>query len=87
MQKPQTINKPSLPDPGQRVHIAQYGFQHQDGMTLATYRDRWGDHALVLMDDGEIKTCEGLMSGPGIGWHAGVSPSKTWKAARSKGAH
>ena len=39
------------------------------GTVLCQYEDRWGAHALVLMDSGATRVCEGMNSGPGIGWH------------------
>jgi len=38
------------------------------GTVLTVYEDQWGKHALVLMDSGETKTCEGLTK-VGIGWY------------------
>jgi hypothetical protein len=39
------------------------------GLVLCVVTDRWGTHAVVLMDSGETKTCHGMNRGPGIGWH------------------
>lgn len=78
---------PILPTPGQRVHTANYGLQHRDGITLTQVTDQWGTRAVVLMDDGTTETCNGLNRGPGIGWHAGISPTKRWTQEARKEGH
>jgi F420-0:gamma-glutamyl ligase len=37
-------------------------------MTMAIYEDKWGKHAVVLMDTGSTRICEGLTT-VGIGWY------------------
>lgn len=39
------------------------------GSVIAQITDRWGTHALVMMDSGAITRCQGMNDGPGIGWH------------------
>lgn len=66
------IRKIKLPHPGQRVGVVDgpgqwpYGIP---GTVLCHVTDRWGTHALVLMDTGKTIPCHGLNTGPGIGWH------------------
>jgi hypothetical protein len=64
-----TIN---LPEAGSRV-VSKSGMGASicvGGTVLCHFEDRWGSHAVVLMDDGTTRKCEGLNRGPGIGWHA-----------------
>lgn len=72
MQRVRASMRITLPEPGQRVGVVdgpgQYP-EHHAGIVLCQVSDRWGTHAVVLMDDGKTETCHGLMSGPGIGWH------------------
>jgi len=66
------ITAPQLPAPGARVGtICGPGQFARDnaGTVLCHVSDRWGTHAVVLMDTGKTNTCNGLNSGPGIGWH------------------
>lgn len=66
------ILKPLIPEAGQRVGtVCGPGEFAKDraGTVLCQVTDRWGTHALVLMDDGTTRTCHGLNRGPGIGWH------------------
>ena len=66
------ITAPQLPAPGARVGtICGPGQFARDnaGTVLCHVTDRWGTHALVLMDSGRTQTCHGLNGGPGIGWH------------------
>lgn len=61
-----------LPAPGQRVGVIDGPCQRPEdraGIVLCHVSDRWGTHALVLMDAGETKTCHSLRTSPGIGWH------------------
>jgi hypothetical protein len=66
------MQAPVLPEPGQRVGVVcgpgEFA-RDNSGMTLCQVTDRWGTHAIILMDDGTTKTCHGLNSGPGIGYH------------------
>lgn len=67
------MNALILPTAGQRIGAVYGPGEHpQDnaGTVMSLYSDRWGTHALVMMDDGKIKRCEQLNRGPGIGWHA-----------------
>jgi len=62
-----------LPAPGQRVgtECGPGEFARDNaGTVMAHITDRWGTHALVMMDTGEVKKCHGLNTRPGIGWHA-----------------
>ena len=64
---------PTIPAAGQRVGVecGPGEFARDNAGTVITQiTDRWGTHALVMMDSGEVKTCHGLNSGAGIGWHA-----------------
>lgn len=67
------ITKIKLPEPGQRVGVV-YGpgeFANDNaGTVICHITNRWGTHALVMMDSGQTKTCHGMNSGPGVGWHA-----------------
>jgi len=67
-----TFSSPTIPAAGQRVGVVDGPGQfaeHNAGTVLCQIEDRWGTHALVLMDTGKTATCEGLNHGPGIGWH------------------
>ena len=67
-----TIARITLPEPGARVGIVDGPGQWPEwngGVVLCQVADRWGTHALVLMDSGETETCHSLNTGPGIGWH------------------
>jgi hypothetical protein len=62
----------TLPAPASRVGVVcgpgEFPEDHA-GVVLCHVTDRWGSHAVVLMDTGETRTCHGLNRGPGIGWH------------------
>lgn len=61
----------ALPAAGQRVGTVcgPCEFPRDNaGTVLCIIEDRWGRHALVLMDSGETKTCHGLTD-RGIGWY------------------
>lgn len=63
----------NLPAPGQRIgSVCGPGeFPARNaGTVICHIEDRWGIHALVMMDSGRVDTCHGLKDGPGIGWHA-----------------
>lgn len=79
------ISTPVLPTPGQRVHLNGGGCQYEDGMTLTQITTEWGTHALILMDNGSIKQCNGLNRRPGIGWHDGPSRSRLWEQQQKEG--
>lgn len=68
-----TVSAPQLPEAGARVGTVcgpgEYP-RNNPGTVLCHVTDRWGTHALVLMDKGGTQACHGLNSGPGIGWHA-----------------
>lgn len=67
-----SLQKIELPEPGQRIGVVDGPGQWPEeraGIVLCQITDRWGTHAVVLMDDGKTKDCHGLMRGPGIGWH------------------
>lgn len=64
---------PLIPTAGQRIGVVCGPGQFPEdaaGVVLTQVTDRWGTHAVVLMDNGETKKCNGLNRGPGIGWHA-----------------
>ena len=70
------ITNIKLPEPGQRVGVVDGPGQfpeHNAGIVMTIVKDKWQYYALVMMDDGKTKTCHGLNSGPGIGWHALVN--------------
>lgn len=65
------ITPRSLPAPGARVGtVCGPGEFPEDraGTVLCHHTDRWGTHALVLMDTGETEHCHGLTE-VGIGWY------------------
>lgn len=65
------ITSNTLPRPGQRVGtVSGPGEFPSDnaGTVLTQITDRWGTHALVMMDSGKVETCHGLTQ-RGIGWH------------------
>lgn len=67
------IRAVQLPQPGQRVGtICGPGelARNNAGTVITHVTDRWGTHALVMMDTGKVRDCHGLNTGPGIGWHA-----------------
>ena len=69
----QAISRPTLPAPGARVGVVCGPGEFPadaPGTVLCHVETRFGAHALVLMDSGEIRTCHGMNRGPGIGWHA-----------------
>jgi hypothetical protein len=39
------------------------------GTVLCQITDRWGTHAVVLLDIGKIVKVHSMNTGPGIGWH------------------
>lgn len=61
-----------VPTPGQRVGVV-YGpgefAPHNAGIVLTQVTTQWGTYAVVMMDSGEVKRCDGMNRGPGIGWH------------------
>lgn len=62
-----------IPAAGQRIgSVCGPGQYPKDnaGIVITQITDRWGTHAMVLMDTGAIEYCNGLKQGPGIGWHA-----------------
>lgn len=67
-----TIAAIKVPTAGQRVGV-EYGpgefAKHNAGTVMTQVTNQWGTHALVMMDSGKIERCEGLNTGPGIGWH------------------
>ena len=63
---------PILPPAGSRVHMALYGAHSFNGTCLYHQTDRWGTHAVILLDCGVIDTCSGLTD-RGIGWYAGAN--------------
>jgi hypothetical protein len=61
-----------VPTAGQRVGVVDGPGQSpcgNAGTVLCQVQDRWGTHAVVLMDTGKTSICNGLNTGPGIGWH------------------
>ncbi len=72
-----------LPIAGSRVGVVcgpgELPRDHQ-GIVLSQITDRWGTHALVLMDDGTSRTCEGLTE-VGIGWYQLNGDIKTLQCA------
>lgn len=67
-----TISNITLPAAGARVGTVCgpcESAKDNAGTVLCQVTDRWGTHALVLMDTGETNTCHGLTD-RGIGWHA-----------------
>jgi hypothetical protein len=65
----QTIQLPAV---GERIGVqCGPGERAKDyaGIVIAIIASKWGDSALVLMDDGTTKRCDQLNTGPGIGWH------------------
>lgn len=67
------VQAPTLPAAGQRIgRVTGPGeFPRDDAGTVLTHiTDRWGTHALVLMDNGKTERCHSLNTRPGIGWHA-----------------
>lgn len=61
-----------LPKAGDRIgRVCGPGqFPEDDaGVVLSVVSDKWGDYAMVLLDSGQVVSCHGLNSGPGIGWH------------------
>lgn len=67
-----STSKIKLPSPGQRVGVIDGPCQWAEdspGIVLCHVTDRWGTHALVMMDSGKIKACHSLRTSPGIGWH------------------
>lgn len=66
------ISTPLLPAPGARIgSVDGPGRWAKDnaGTVLCHVTDRWGTHAVVLMDKGYVTRCHGLNIGAGIGWH------------------
>lgn len=67
------ITNRTLPLPGQRVGVecgpGEFA-RDNAGTVICHVTDRWGTHALVMMDTGKTNTCHGLNERPGIGWHA-----------------
>lgn len=66
------ISNITLPAAGTRVGTVDgpcVNPKHNAGTVLCQVTDRWGTHAVVLMDSGKTQTCHGLTE-RGIGWHA-----------------
>ncbi|MGF6996769.1 hypothetical protein P3T25_005144 [Paraburkholderia sp. GAS32] len=66
------ILTPIIPESGARIgsECGPGEFARDNaGTVICQYEDRWGKHALVLMDAGGTRVCEGMNRGPGIGWH------------------
>jgi hypothetical protein len=61
----------ALPPAGCRVGVAcgpgEFPRDYQ-GIVMNHVTDQWGTHAIVMMDDGKIRNCEGLTE-IGIGWY------------------
>lgn len=67
-----TITANTLPAPATRVGTVCGPCQSAKdnaGTVLCQVTDRWGTHAVVLMDSGKIEHCHGLTT-VGIGWYA-----------------
>jgi hypothetical protein len=67
-----TITPPVLPAGGQRVGVVCGPCQwpkDRAGTVLCLADSRWGQYAVVLMDNGTTDTCHGLTK-VGIGWYA-----------------
>lgn len=67
-----TINANILPAAASRVGTVCGPCQSPKdnaGTVLCHITNRWGSHAVVLMDDGHVETCHGLTD-RGIGWYA-----------------
>ncbi len=66
------LTTPLLPAVGSRVGCecgpGQFAADHA-GTVTEHVTDRFGTHAVILMDDGTTDTCYSLKTGPGIGWH------------------
>lgn len=77
----------TLPAPGQRIHATSGPSQYSDGVALLHITNRFGTYALVLLDDGTTESCHSLNAGPGIGWHAGPSPTLEWKRRNVRKTH
>jgi len=61
----------ALPPAGSRVSVVcgpgEFPRDYQ-GIVISHVTNRWGTHALVMMDDGKIRDCDGLTE-IGIGWY------------------
>lgn len=69
---PEPIQFQHLPAPGCRIgSVCGPGEYARDnaGTVICHIEDRWGQHAVVMMDSGRVDTCHGLKDGHGIGWH------------------
>ena len=67
-----TTTANQLPEAGTRVGtVCGPCEQAKDnaGTVLCQVSDRWGTHAVVMMDNGKIQNCHGLTN-VGIGWYA-----------------
>lgn len=67
-----TILNIQVPAAGQRVGVVcgpgEFAADNA-GTVITQVTNEWGTHALVMMDSGEVKRCDGMNRGPGIGWH------------------
>jgi hypothetical protein len=66
-----TISNITLPEAGQRIGTVCGPCENPKdnaGTVLCQVTDRWGTHAVVMMDSGKTQTCHGLTQ-RGIGWH------------------
>lgn len=65
------ISAPKLPAPASRVGIVcgpgEYP-KDNAGTVICHVSDRWGTHALVMLDSGKLHQCHGLTE-RGIGTH------------------
>ena len=65
------MNVRKLPPVGSRVGVVcGPGERKNDctGTSVEIYTDRWGTHAKIKMETGDIRVCEGLTE-IGIGWY------------------
>lgn len=66
------FSKPQLPAAGARIGVVcgpgEFA-RDNAGTVIAKIENRWGEHALVMMDNGTVRDCNGMNTGPGIGWH------------------
>jgi hypothetical protein len=66
-----TYHAAELPAPGARIGTVDGPCQNpkdRAGTVLFHQADRWGTHAVALMDSGEITQC-GPITTVGIGWY------------------
>jgi hypothetical protein len=62
------MNTKQLPAAGTKVVAIDGCGGERIGWVTEIITDRWGTHAEVLMDDGDVDTCHGLTT-VGIGWY------------------